>query len=467
MSVPEEVKKELPELDQPWNLWEILERDLNGLLAQHSSAKRTTVQTGFLKKVIKTDASSQNESRLESSGSRMVALSKLKDAPKLRNELGSRPNNSDKRLDLVEMMIRKTDGKDPIINRDAFLISMLEVQGIPLDERRVRLALGAQNRYLGSLKNLFKQELNPGETKGTSNDDQDESKSRTSSQSKTPSDAVEHYDRQQLVRQGMRYLDELEKQFRVNIPTDLQPFQTENLIAGGTPKAVMKLLHPYLSPVSALPLARDIRKEFIEILKRFSEKDPHASYAECLIFRKRATMLLSSIRAGKEGQEEVIESLLNEALHAISKSIKMIKKVPHEERPLMIREYAMVGQLLFHSLAKIKKILSPEQFSHFVKASEMLPEIYQEKGVSELLDKMKKIISGIRGEQKPKTEQKDDFIEKEKKTNKEPVSSNEKIPQDDNLRRRNIFEKDLPPEEELYSKKKIEKPKENIFQKPV
>ena len=49
MTIPEEIKKEFPELDQPWNIWEILERDLNELLAQHPSAKRTNVQTGFLK----------------------------------------------------------------------------------------------------------------------------------------------------------------------------------------------------------------------------------------------------------------------------------------------------------------------------------------------------------------------------------------------------------------------------------
>ncbi|MGB1692750.1 MAG: hypothetical protein ACPHKR_01800 [bacterium] len=50
MSLPEDLKKEFPELEQPESLWETLERDLNELLAQHSSAKRTNVQTGFLKK---------------------------------------------------------------------------------------------------------------------------------------------------------------------------------------------------------------------------------------------------------------------------------------------------------------------------------------------------------------------------------------------------------------------------------
>ena len=53
------------------------------------------------------------------------------------------------------MMTRKTDGKDVLLNRDAFLLSMSEVQGIPLDEKRVRLALTAQNRYLVSLLSLI------------------------------------------------------------------------------------------------------------------------------------------------------------------------------------------------------------------------------------------------------------------------------------------------------------------------
>ena len=37
MSLSEDLKKEFPELEQPESLWETLERDLNELLAQHSS----------------------------------------------------------------------------------------------------------------------------------------------------------------------------------------------------------------------------------------------------------------------------------------------------------------------------------------------------------------------------------------------------------------------------------------------
>ena len=112
-------------------------------------------------------------------------------------------------------------------------------------------------------------------------------------------------------------------------------------------------------------------------------------------------------------------------------------------------------------------MLSPEQFSHFEKASEMLPEIYQEKGVPELLDKMKKIIREIRGDQTPKEEKIEEFIEEKEAPKKESDSKKQEIQHDDNPRRRNIFEKELPSEEELYSKKKQDKPKENIFHKPV
>ena len=69
-------------------------------------------------------------------------------------------------------------------------------------------------------------------------------------------------------------MDELMKQFRVNVPADLQPLMLENVKAGGNSKAVMKLLNPYLNAVSALPLARDVRKELLDILRRFSDKDP-------------------------------------------------------------------------------------------------------------------------------------------------------------------------------------------------
>jgi len=117
-------------------------------------------------------------------------------------------------------------------------------------------------------------------------------------------------------------------------------------------------------------------------------------------------------------------------------------------------------------LAMIKKIMSPEQFNHFQKATEMLPEIYQEKGVPELLDKMKKIISDIRGVQTPE-EAKAEVGTEEKPVQEKTASSPQESGNDDNPRRRNIFEKELPPEEEPYSKKKLQKPKENIFQEPV
>ena len=134
MSLPEDLKKEFPELEQPESLWETLERDLNELLAQHSSAKRTNVQTGFLKKVIKGSPSSNNQMRLENSGSRIASLSGLKEAPKLVDELSGNPMNSKARLDLVEMVIRKTDGKDALVNRDTFLrrnVSRLTSASLP------------------------------------------------------------------------------------------------------------------------------------------------------------------------------------------------------------------------------------------------------------------------------------------------------------------------------------------------
>ncbi|NBR20351.1 MAG: hypothetical protein EBT88_08460, partial [Proteobacteria bacterium] len=212
MSLPEDLKKEFPELEQPESLWETLERDLNELLAQHSSAKRTNVQTGFLKKVIKGSPSSANQMRLENSGSRIASLSGLKEAPKLVDELSGNPMNSKARLDLVEMVIRKTDGKDALVNRDTFLLAMLEVRGIPLDERRMRLALSAQNRYLNGLKNLFRQEL-----VGDESGDETQN-SKTDSDGGSSSNAVEQYDRQQKIKQGVRFLDELMKQFRVSVP---------------------------------------------------------------------------------------------------------------------------------------------------------------------------------------------------------------------------------------------------------
>ena len=85
----------------------------------------------------------------------------------------------------MEMVIRKTDGKDVLVNRDTFLLAMLEVRGIPLDERRMRLGLSAQNRYLNGLKNLFRQEL-----VGDESGDETQN-SKTDSDGSSSSNAVE------------------------------------------------------------------------------------------------------------------------------------------------------------------------------------------------------------------------------------------------------------------------------------
>ena len=71
----------------------------------------------------------------------------------------------------------------------------------------------------------------------------------------------------------------------------------------------------------------------------------------------------------------------------------------------------------------------------------MLPEIYQEKGVPELLGKMKKIISDIRGVQTPKT--KSWSGDWRKPVQEETASSPQESGNDDNPRRRNIFEKNF------------------------
>ncbi len=90
----------------------------------------------------------------------------------------------------------------------------------------MRLALSAQNRYLNGLKNLFRQEL-----VGDESGDETQN-SKTDSDGSSSSNAVEQYDRQQKIKQGVRFLDELMKQFRVSVPADLQPL----MLAFGYPE---------------------------------------------------------------------------------------------------------------------------------------------------------------------------------------------------------------------------------------
>ena len=58
----------------------------------------------------------------------------------------------------------------------------------------------------------------------------------------------------------------------------------------------------------------------------------------------------------------------------------------------------------------------------------------------QFLDKMKKIIREIRGDQTPKEEKNEEFIEEKEAPKKESDSKKQEIQHDDNPRRRNIFE---------------------------
>ena len=91
------------------------------------------------------------------------------------------------------------------------------------------------------------------------------------------------------------------KQFRVSVPADLQPLMLENVKAGGNSKAVMKLLNPYLNAVSALPLARDVRKELLDqailaraspddriVLRRKKEANRHDAELDVVVVRRDA-----------------------------------------------------------------------------------------------------------------------------------------------------------------------------------
>ena len=388
MSLQPEIEKELLELYSPSSLWEILEGGLNQLQSQLGSSKKTSVHNKFIKKIISERPAYENLKRLEISGYRMAIRSGLNHAKKLVLELTASPEDTKARLELVGMMLRNTDGKDVLVNRDAFLLSMLEADQDLLNGECLRIALQSQHRYLASFEQILKMVL---------------SETNLSAQGSNPSllgnphSSVKNIEKQKL-KQGVVYLGGLQKQLRIKGNERFDAVSLKSLLTEGNSRIVMKVLKPYLDIVSALPLARSVRKQILEILKRFAENNPTASYAECLLFRKRAMHLLSSLFAGNEDHIDAIGRLLNLAYRSSVNSVRMLSKAPHEDQKLIIREYALVCQLLFHSLSKLNKSFNAEHFKHYEHASNLLPKIINERGVPAMLKNMRKTICIIRGE---------------------------------------------------------------------
>jgi hypothetical protein len=401
------------------------------LLAQIRSQKRNAIKSSLLRNAMRTDAGSGNAKieELEITGARLAALSSLNSGEQHVRELEADPFNTHARLGLVEKFLQNSDDDHLLLNRDAYLLALMEVELNNPSTHILRIATLAQKRYLEKLEKflLSKKTLDEG---SSSNLEQIKEANRR-----------------------MRYVSEVSKVLKYRTFTEDREFEVNEILQSGRVRRedVGVKIAPLIESVANLPAAVGTRKRINDVLGRIASKHALASCLQGVMLRRDARMLVLQYIAGRQERGPEILAMMDEAKDKMQHSIKIMKGSSKPEQAMCIREFT----ILCHSISQYFPItantIRPEHVKLMelaVKLSGMLPQ-------DRLLgDIQKKLLSSIKTFRSYETEVEEAPAPEEKKSSKFDAQTK-------------FFAREIPKEKALGTNEDLSKPKSDFFERPV
>jgi hypothetical protein len=424
--------RKLGEIEDPLKLFDVVHAAKEKLLAQIRSQKRNAIKSSLLRNAMRTDAGSGNAKieELEITGARLAALSSLNSGEQHVRELEADPFNTHARLGLVEKFLQNSGDDHLLLNRDAYLLALMEVELNNPSTHILRIATLAQKRYLEKLENFLLSEKTV-EEGSSSNLDQIKEANRR-----------------------MRYVSEVSKVLKYRTFTEDTEFGVNEILQSGRVRRedVGVKIAPLIESVANLPAAVGTRKRINDVLGRIASKHALASCLQGVMLRRDARMLVLQYIAGRQERGPEILAMMDEAKDKMQHSIKIMKMGSSKpEQAMCIREFTILCHSISQYFPMTANTIRPEHVELMelaVKLSGMLPQ-------DRLLgDIQKKLISSIKTFRSYETKEEEAPAPEEKKSAKLDAQTK-------------FFAREIPKEKALGTNEDVGKPKSGFFERPV
>ncbi len=426
-----QIIRNLGEIQDPLKLFDVLHAAKEKLLSELRSASRNSIKSSILRNVTKRGNSGTSEAtELEMTGARLASMSSLRNAIRHVEDLQANPFNSKARLELVESYVKRGEEDHLVLNRDAFLLALLEVEHQDPNTHTLRIASIAQKKYLDSLEAFLKAE------------------------NAEVQDSVQNVDQIKEANRKLWFVSEMAKTFKHRTFKDETTFHVNEIIKTGRVKRddIGAKLAPLIEVLGNLPSATNARQRVMDVLGRVSSKHALAAHYQGQLLRKDARVLMMRFKAGeKERGPEVLSTLDNALVHARN-SIKLMKgTTTRVEQALCIKEFGFLCLAVSQYYPMTGTNIRSEHVRLIETAARMLGMVSQDRGISEL---QKKLVSSIQT-----------FKQNASSSGKSEPLEDEKSPRVD--ARNKFFTREVPKEKILGSNEDFNKPTKDFFERPI
>jgi len=371
----------LPEVQDPFQLFSALRHDLQKPRSQLRNYRRVQIASKALKS-LQSPFHSQHTEGFDATGTRLAEQLGTAPAKELSSRLGAVLDDSDARLELIELLFKEGRKCNLIAFRDAYLLATLEAETPLLSTRKLNLLIQAQRVYLQKLGGFLKADQANVEEKlrggGSESDAMIEGQLRR-------------------VKTGLGFIAESQKLLKAeplshDYTLNLKEMRNLSKIPFGDIKFGFD---PMLRASAKLPTMEMNRQLMLDILRRAEARNPLVGYHEAGMYETLAKLqMVVGVGTQESEHHQRTFDLLNQGLSAIRHSVNLVGDTP--KKPL---EYACIqkyGQLCYEANGAYILLPFPVPLEHqdrMQHATELLGRISDKPQAQRLQQKLMQAIS--------------------------------------------------------------------------
>lgn len=324
----------LPEVQDPFQLFLVLRNDLQKPRSQLRNYRRVQVSSKALKSIQHPFHASHIEG-FDATGNRLAGQLNTAQARELSARLEAALDDSEARLDLLDLLFKEGSQCNLIAFRDAYLLATLEAEATQLSTRKLNLLILAQQSYLQKLGGFLKA-------------DQANTEEKLGGGKSTSETILEAQLRR--LKAGLGFVAEslkLLKQepLRHDYTLNLKELRNLSKIPFGDIKFG---LDPMLRAASKLPTMEMNRQLMLDILRRAEACNPIVGYHEAGMYEILAQLqMVIGMGTHETKHHQRTFDLLNQGLTAIRHSVNLVGDMP--SKPVDYACFQKYGQLCYEA----------------------------------------------------------------------------------------------------------------------
>lgn len=387
--------RELEEIKKPLELFKHLKTDLDKLKSQMSNLSKVKLSSKLLKGINLKKEDVPNSKLLEFTGRRLSLSLNNPHIKELSERLQKNPEDSNSRLELVEIFLQESENSSLENARDAYLLAMLEVEMQLISTQKVNMALATQTVFLMKLQKFLQDELTETEAKIKDDGHVDTILQKQQERLHGHVDTL-------LEKQQERLWGEVDfvqkcvfllkyKPIEIVYELNLSKFKGATIIPFGDLKNGFDAM---LSHLVLLPLATKNLELMFDILHRLESKNPLVGYHHAKMFDVLAQieLIIAGIVNDEEPKKKGFENLSN-ALNAISAAVKLVGDIPEKSvEKATVRRFGQLCYTIHQNFKSLNIPVNNEHLQRMRKAVQLLEAMSSDPKIQKLQGKLMSVL---------------------------------------------------------------------------